>query len=74
MDKEEKPEDRPTYNTCTDTNGPSPGIYLDENGFLNSHVPGDPGFTWDPTDPRPWGTYYTESDKRFAATGGTQGK
>ena len=63
----EKPEDRPTYNTCTDTNGPSPGIYLDENGFLNAHAPGDPGFTWDPTDPRPWGTWLTESDRRYQA-------
>ena len=67
LNKDEKPEARPTYNTCTDTNGPSPGIYLDENGFLNSHTPGDPGFNWDPTDPRPWGTWLTESDRRYQA-------
>ena len=69
----EKPEDRPTYNTCTDTNGPSPGIYLDENGLLNAHAPGDPGF-WDPTDPRPWGTWLTESDRRYQAYLGRGGK
>ena len=26
-----------------------------------------PGFTWDPTDPRPWGTSLTESDRRHKA-------
>lgn len=67
LSRDSKPEDRPTYNTCTDTNGPSPAIYLDENGFLNSHAPGDTGFTWDTTDPRPWGTWLTESDRRYSA-------
>jgi hypothetical protein len=68
------PESRPFYNTCTDTNGPSPGVYLDEKGFLNSRVPGEPGFDWDPNDPRPWGTALNESDRRYAAylaAGGT---
>ena len=64
---------RPFYNTCTDTNGPASRVYMNNRGFLDSAAPGDPGF-WDETDPRPWGTYYTESDRRFAATGGLQGK
>ena len=67
MSKDTKPEDRPIYNTCTDSNGPSPGIYLDDKGLLNTHVPGDAGFDWDPTDPRPWGTWLTESDRRYKA-------
>jgi hypothetical protein len=46
---------------------------MNERGFLDSLAPGDPGF-WDETDPRPWGTWYNESDRRFAATGGMQGK
>lgn len=67
LSRDTNPENRPFYNTCTDTNGPSPAVYLDENGFLNSHVVGDPGFTWDPNDPRPWGTALTESDRRYQA-------
>ena len=55
---------RPFYNTCTDTNGPASRVYMNNRGFLDSAAPGDPGF-WDETDPRPWGTYYTESDRRF---------
>src|SRR5262245_10223948 len=65
--RDNTPEGRPTYNTCTDTNGPAPAVYLDENGFLNAHAPGDAGFTWDPNDPRPWGTALTESDRRYRA-------
>jgi hypothetical protein len=72
--RDAKAEDRPTYNTCTDTNGPAPGVYMDEKGFLNSHVPGDPGFDWDPTDPRPWGTWFTESDRRYRAYLASGGK
>ena len=64
---------RPYYNTCTDTNGPSAKVFMNARGFLDERAPGDPLF-WDETDPRPWGTYLTESDKRFAATGGMQGK
>ena len=64
---------RPFYNTCTDTNGPSAEVFMNERGFLDSRAPGDPLF-WDETDPRPWGTYYNESDRRFQATGGLQGK
>lgn len=65
--KDTKPENRPLYNTCTDTNGPSPNVYLDAKGFLNEHVPGEAGFNWNPSDPRPWGTWLTESDKRYKA-------
>jgi len=61
---ETRPEFRPLYVTCTDTNGPSQKIYLDENGFLNHRVPGEQ-LDWDATDPRPWGTFYDESDRRF---------
>jgi len=64
---------RPYYNTCTDTNGPSAKVFMNARGFLDERAPGDPLF-WDETDPRPWGTYLTESDKRYQATGGKQGK
>ena len=74
LSRDNRPESRPFYNTCTDTNGPSPGVYLDEKGFLNTHVPGDPGFTWDPNDPRPWGTWLTESDRRYRAYLASGGK
>jgi hypothetical protein len=46
-----------SYDTCTDTNGPSSNVYVDEGGFLDERVPGDPGY-WDPTDPRPWAAHY----------------
>jgi len=65
LDTETRPELRPLYNTCTDTNGPANHVYLDENGFLNERLPGDPLY-WDVTDRRPWGTYYNESDARYA--------
>lgn len=70
---ETRPEFRPLYVTCTDTNGPAQKLYLDENGFLNHRLPGDP-LDWDATDPRPWGTFYDESDKRlenYLDAGGT---
>jgi hypothetical protein len=67
LSKDTKPEDRPIYNSCSDTNGPSPAVYLDEKGFLNERVPGEAGYTWDPNDPRPWGTALTESDRRYRA-------
>jgi hypothetical protein len=63
-DTETRPELRPTYNTCTDTNGPSPQVYLDERGMLNQRVPGDP-LHWDPSDLRPWGTFFNESEQRY---------
>jgi hypothetical protein len=67
LSRDTKPESRPIYNTCTDTNGPSPGVYMDEKGFLNSRIPGEPGFEWNPNDPRPWGTWLAESDRRYKA-------
>jgi hypothetical protein len=61
---------RPLYNTCTDTNGPSMKVFMDSKGFLNERLvgdPQDPTFTWDETDHRPWSTYLSESDKRYKA-------
>jgi hypothetical protein len=43
---------------------------MDAKGFLNERLTGDPGdpiFTWDEADPRPWGTYFNESDRRYRA-------
>ena len=64
LDKETRPELRPTYNTCTDTNGPSSKVFMDDRGILNERLPGDPLY-WDSTDPRPWRTYLNESDRRY---------
>jgi hypothetical protein len=64
LDRETRPELRPLYNTCTDTNGPSTKVFMDERGLLNERLPGDPLY-WDSTDPRPWGTWLNESDKRY---------
>lgn len=64
LDPETRPELRPLYNTCTDTNGPSGKVHMDERGKLNERLPGDPLY-WDAADPRPWGTYLDESDKRY---------
>jgi hypothetical protein len=60
-----RPETRPLYNTCTDTNGPSPKVYLDENGFLNERLTGEGAYQWDVADKRPWVTALTESDRRY---------
>ena len=64
LDKETRPELRPTYNTCTDTNGPSTKVFMDDRGILNERLPSDPQY-WDSTDPRPWRTYLNESDRRY---------
>ena len=53
-DIDARPELRPLFNSCTDTNGPSSKVFLDERGFLNERLPGDPLY-WDAIDPRPWG-------------------
>lgn len=45
----------------------SPTIYMNRNGLLNEHLPGEPGFDWNPADPRPWGTWLNESDKPYKA-------
>jgi hypothetical protein len=62
---ETRPELRPLFNSCTDTNGPSTKVFLDDRGFLNERLPGDPLY-WDATDPRPWGTFFNLSDERRA--------
>ena len=64
LDPETRPELRPLYNTCTDTNGPSAKVYMDERGVLNERLPGDPLY-WDSTDPHPWRTFLNESDRRY---------
>ncbi len=73
LDRETRPELRPLYNTCTDTNGPSTKVFMDERGLLNERLPGDP-LHWDATDPRPWGTWMNESDKRYEQYRRTQGR
>ncbi len=73
-DIDARPELRPLFNSCTDTNGPSSKVFLDERGFLNERLPGDPLY-WDAIDPRPWGTFFNESDRRhreYLEAGGTQ--
>jgi len=67
-DKETAYEDRMQFNTCTDTNGPAPNVYMDDKGLLNERVAGDPLY-WEPADTRPWATYFNESDKRYKASG-----
>ena len=44
---------RLSYDTCTDTNGPSSNIFVDETGRIDERVPGDPAY-WDPNEARPW--------------------
>jgi hypothetical protein len=73
LDPETRPELRPLYNTCTDTNGPSSKVFMDEKGLLNERLPGDPLY-WDARDLRPWGTYLDESDKRYERYRRTQGR
>ena len=67
LDKDPDPTKRPLYNTCSDTNGPSPKVFMDANGLLNERIPGDPGFDWSTADTRPWGTWFNESDRRYRA-------
>jgi len=64
LDPEVNPALRPLYNTCSDTNGPSAKVFMDERGMLNERLPGD-ALYWNAADPRPWGTYLNESDKRY---------
>ena len=47
------PDFRLSYDTCTDTNGPSSNIFVDETGRIDERVPGDPAY-WDPNEARPW--------------------
>ena len=48
---------RLNYDTCTDTNGPSSNVFVNDDGLLDERGPGDPGY-WDPNDPRPWANHY----------------
>jgi len=70
--RETRPELRPLYNTCVDTNGPSTRVFMDDQGLLNERLPGDPVY-WDATDLRPWGTWLDESDKRYEEYRRTEG-
>jgi hypothetical protein len=67
LDRETNPALRPLYNTCTDTNGPSPKVYMDDKGLLNERLSGEGFYQWDVADKRPWVTYFNESDRRFKA-------
>ncbi len=67
LNKETNPALRPLYNTCTDTNGPSPKVFMDAKGLLNEHLSGEGAYQWDVADQRPWGTALTESDRRYKA-------
>jgi hypothetical protein len=74
LNRETNPALRPLFATCTDTNGPSPKVHMDANGLLNENLLGEGGYDWDVADPRPWGTWFNESDKRYKAylaAGGT---
>jgi hypothetical protein len=73
LERETGPELRPLYNTCSDTNGPSAAYFMDERGKLNQRLPGDPLY-WDAADPRPWGSWLNESDKRYERYRGAQGR
>ena len=46
LNRQTRPEPRPLYNTCADTNGPSAAYFMDERGKLNQRLPGDPLY-WD---------------------------
>jgi hypothetical protein len=72
-DPETRPELRPLYNTCSDTNGPSAKVFMDDKGMLNERLPGDPLY-WNVADPRPWRTYLNESDKRYLQYQKTRGR
>jgi hypothetical protein len=56
------PRSGPAYNTCTDSDGPSTNVYVDEAGFLAQKVPGQPGY-WNPNEPRPWAAHYALGEK-----------
>ena len=64
---------RPLLNSCTDTNGPSIKVHMDERGLNNERLPGDE-YYWDAADLRPWVTYMEEGERRYnayLAAGGT---
>ena len=60
-------------NSCTDTNGPSNKVHMDERGLNNERLPGDPLY-FNAGDDRPWVTYMEEGEERYnayLAAGGT---
>lgn len=59
--------ERPVYNTCTDTNGPSGKLYYGPDGKLNERTPGDPAY-WNPNDPRPWEKQYQLGEGRAGSS------
>ena len=67
LETDMRPEKRPLYNTCTDTNGPSPKVHMDDKGLLNEYLSGEGPYQWDVADTRPWGTWFNESDRRYKA-------
>ena len=64
VNREEPPELRPLFNTCTDTNGPSSKVFLSDQGLVTERLPGDPLY-WDPTDERPWATFFDLGEERY---------
>jgi hypothetical protein len=54
-------EYRLLYNTCTDSNGPSSKVFVNERGILDERVPGDAGY-WDIADKRPWAAMYAKGE------------
>ncbi|MGY9105031.1 MAG: hypothetical protein ACKVG0_00485 [Alphaproteobacteria bacterium] len=55
------PSVRAIYNSCTDSNGPSANVFINDDGLLDQRGPGDAQY-WDATDPRPWGAYYSRGE------------
>jgi hypothetical protein len=46
---------------------------VDERGQLNERLMDDPLY-WNAADPRPWGTYLNESDRRYQRYRATRGR
>jgi hypothetical protein len=67
LNRESNPALRPLFATCTDTNGPSPKVHMDDKGLLNEYLSGEGGYQWDVADQRPWVTWFDESDRRYRA-------
>lgn len=57
------PKSGPAYNTCTDSDGPSSNVYVNDAGILAQRAPGEPGY-WNPSRPRPWAAHYALGEKK----------
>lgn len=57
------PRSGPAYNTCTDSDGPSTNVYVNEAGILAQRTPGEAG-DWNPSEPRPWAAHYALGEKK----------